>query len=51
LSQAQGGLPLGHEQAAAYCERLEVSLVEYRGRFEAAPSSNRVDARDAPQTG
>jgi hypothetical protein len=48
LSQALGGLPLAHEQAAAYCERLEVSLVEYRGRFEAAPARLLDDARDAP---
>ena len=33
-----GGLPLAHEQAAAYCERLEISLDEYRKRFEAAPA-------------
>ncbi len=26
LSEALGGLPLAHEQAAAYCERLHVSL-------------------------
>jgi hypothetical protein len=30
-------LPLAHEQAAAYCERLGISLAEYRRRFEAAP--------------
>ena len=38
LSQALGGLPLAHEQAAAYCERLDISLGEYRKRFEAAPA-------------
>ena len=38
LSEALGGLPLAHEQAAAYCERLEISLAEYRRRFEAAPA-------------
>ncbi len=37
LSETLGGLPLAHEQAAAYCERLEVSLAEYRRRFIAAP--------------
>ena len=26
LSEALGGLPLAHEQAAAYCERLDVRL-------------------------
>ena len=38
LSEALGGLPLAHEQAAAYCERLDISLAEYRKRFEAAPA-------------
>src|SRR6202453_1224374 len=38
LSEALGGLPLAHEQAAAYCERLDISLVEYRKRFEASPA-------------
>ncbi len=37
LSGTLGGLPLAHEQAAAYCERLHVSLAAYRTRFEAAP--------------
>jgi tetratricopeptide (TPR) repeat protein len=37
LSEALGGLPLAHEQAAAYCERLEISLSDYRKRFEEAP--------------
>ena len=31
LSQVLGGLPLAHEQAAAYCERLEIPLAEYCG--------------------
>jgi hypothetical protein len=48
LSQALGGLPLAHEQAAAYCERLEVSLADYRKRFEAAPGRFLDDARHAP---
>ena len=48
LSQALGGLPLAHEQAAAYCERLEVSLVDYRSRFEVAPARLLDNARDAP---
>jgi hypothetical protein len=26
LSEALGGLPLAHEQAAAYCERLDVTV-------------------------
>jgi hypothetical protein len=34
LSEALGGLPLAHEQAAAYCEDLGISLSEYLHRFE-----------------
>jgi Tfp pilus assembly protein PilF len=48
LSQALGGLPLAHEQAAAYCERLDVSLGEYRKRFETAPARLLDAAKDAP---
>jgi tetratricopeptide (TPR) repeat protein len=48
LSEMLGGLPLAHEQAAAYCERLEKPLVEYCKRFEAAPAKLLGDARDAP---
>src|SRR5208283_3791678 len=48
LSEALGGLPLAHEQAAAYCERLEISLAAYRERFEAAPARLLDDARYAP---
>jgi tetratricopeptide (TPR) repeat protein len=48
LSEMLGGLPLAHEQAAAYCERLEKSLADYRKRFEAAPARLLGDARDAP---
>jgi tetratricopeptide (TPR) repeat protein len=48
LSVALGGLPLAHEQAAAYCERLDVSLAEYRKRFEAAPAKFLDDSRHAP---
>jgi len=48
LSEALGGLPLAHEQAAAYCERLEKPLAEYRKRFETAPARVLDDARDAP---
>jgi tetratricopeptide (TPR) repeat protein len=49
LSEALGGLPLAHEQAAAYCERLDVPLAEYRSRFEAAPARLLDNARDAPR--
>ena len=48
LSQALGGLPLAHEQAAAYCERLDVSLADYRRRFETTPARLLDDARHAP---
>ena len=48
LSDALGGLPLAHEQAAAYCERLEKSLSDYLKRFEAAPARLLGDERDAP---
>ena len=48
LSEALGGLPLAHEQAAAYCERLEIPLAEYRRRFAAAPMRMLDTERDAP---
>lgn len=48
LSAALGGLPLAHEQAAAYCERTGVSLGGYRARLEAMPSPLLDDHRDAP---
>jgi tetratricopeptide (TPR) repeat protein len=48
LSQALGGLPLAHEQAAAYCERLDISLGDYRKRFETTPVRLLDDARHAP---
>jgi tetratricopeptide (TPR) repeat protein len=48
LSEALGGLPLAHEQAAAYCERLERPLADYLKRFAAAPARLLDDARDAP---
>jgi tetratricopeptide (TPR) repeat protein len=48
LSEALGGLPLAHEQAAAYCERLDISFADYRKRFEAAPVLMLNDARHAP---
>ena len=38
LSEALGGLPLAHEQAAAYCERTGVTLAEYIKRFEKTPA-------------
>jgi tetratricopeptide (TPR) repeat protein len=48
LSDALGGLPLALEQAAAYCERLDISIEEYRKRFETAPARFMDDARHAP---
>jgi hypothetical protein len=48
LSEALGGLPLAHEQAAAYCERLELPLAEYQTRFETTPTRMLDDERDAP---
>ena len=48
LSEALGGLPLAHQQAAAYCERLDISLADYLRRFEAAPARLLDDARHAP---
>jgi tetratricopeptide (TPR) repeat protein len=49
LSDALGGLPLAHEQVAAYCERLEVPLATYHRRFDAAPVEILDDKRDAPR--
>jgi tetratricopeptide (TPR) repeat protein len=48
LSEALGGLPLAHEQAAAYCERLDLPLAEYAKRFIATPAKFLDDARHAP---
>jgi hypothetical protein len=48
LSEALGGLPLAHEQAAAYCERLGVSLTEYARRLETTPTKLLDAKRDAP---
>ena len=49
LSEALGGLPLAHEQAAAYCERLGVGFGEYLQRFEKTPIKFLADARHAPR--
>jgi hypothetical protein len=48
LSEALGGLPLAHEQAAAYCERLDISFADYLKRFEATPARLLDDTRHAP---
>jgi len=47
LSEALGGLPLAHEQAAAYCERLGIALAEYRRRFADAPAPLLDATKDA----
>lgn len=47
LSDALGGLPLAHEQAAAYCERLDIPLGEYARRFATTPAKYLDDARHA----
>jgi hypothetical protein len=39
LSEALGGLPLAHEQAAAYCEELGVGPADYQRRFSAATAA------------
>ena len=48
LSKALGGLPLAHEQAAAFCERIGISLGEYLKRFEANPAKLPGTEQDAP---
>jgi tetratricopeptide (TPR) repeat protein len=48
LSQALGGLPLAHEQAAAYCERLGIGLGEYLKRFAASSEKLLDSEKDAP---
>jgi tetratricopeptide (TPR) repeat protein len=48
LSETLGGLPLAHEQAAAYCERLEIPIAEYHSRFMATPVDMLDTVRDAP---
>jgi hypothetical protein len=47
LSEALGGLPLAHEQAAAYCDRLGISLAYYRKRFINTPEQLLDTERDA----
>jgi tetratricopeptide (TPR) repeat protein len=48
LSEALGGLPLAHEQAAAYCERLAVSYADYARRLAATPIKLLDAEKDAP---
>jgi tetratricopeptide (TPR) repeat protein len=49
LSEALGGLPLAHEQAAAYCEGLDISLAEYLKRFKAGAEKFLDDKEYAPE--
>jgi len=49
LSEALGGLPLAHEQAAAYCEDLAISLAEYLTRFKAGARRLLDDKEYAPE--
>ena len=39
ISNSLGGLPLAHEQAAAHCERLGISLADCQTRWEASPQA------------
>ncbi len=48
LSEALGGLPLAREQAASYCDRLGISFLDYKKRFEAAPVRLLDTGKDAP---
>jgi tetratricopeptide (TPR) repeat protein len=48
LSKTLGGLPLAHEQAAAFCQRIGISLAEYLKRFEANPAKLPGTEQDAP---
>jgi hypothetical protein len=49
LSLALQGLPLAHEQAAAYCEDLNVGFADYLKRFEAEPDAHLDDEEHTPQ--
>ncbi len=48
LSEALGGLPLAHAQAAAYCQTTGVSFSEYLHRFEAKKLAFLSDEKFAP---
>jgi hypothetical protein len=49
LSHALHGLPLAHEQAAAYCEDLNVGFADYLKRFEAEPVVLLAEEEYAPE--
>ena len=48
LSETLGGLPLAHEQAAAYCVRLGISFADYLRRFKSNPAKLLDAQKDAP---
>ena len=48
LSSALGGLPLAHEQAAAWCEQLGAGFAEYLRRFKVEPTTMLDHAASAP---
>jgi hypothetical protein len=48
LSVELGGLPLAHEQAAAYCAHLRVSFSDYQRRLDASPVTLLDSGRYAP---
>lgn len=48
LSMALDGLPLAHEQAGSYCDRLGIPLWEYLRRFERQPRPLLDDSAHAP---
>jgi len=48
LSNALGGLPLAHEQAAAYCDRVGSPFREYQRRFDKEPARVLDAEKDAP---
>ncbi|WP_198172719.1 tetratricopeptide repeat protein [Bradyrhizobium sp. AT1] len=49
LSHALGGLPLAHEQASAYCDRVGLPFREYIARFEVTSVEFLDKAEDAPR--
>jgi hypothetical protein len=49
LSRRLEGLPLAHELAGAYCERLRLTIAEYVRRFDTDPAALLDDKRHTPQ--
>jgi hypothetical protein len=48
FAPASGEEVIGADQAAAYCERLQVALAEYHRRFDAEPARLLDTEKDAP---